>query len=68
MGIVRILVPKADRYIVSFLCSSNRQEPETVRAFTSFLKERITPYCRFFIASGPSVQGMDQAAFRIKAP
>lgn len=67
MGIVRILVPKADRYIVSFLCSSNRQEPETVRAFTSFLKERITPYCRFFIASGPSVQGMDQAAFSYKS-
>lgn len=68
MGIVRILVPKADRYIVSFLCSSNRQEPETVRAFTSFLKERITPYCRFLLRQAPLYRAWIRLHFRIKAP
>lgn len=66
-GMVRILVPRADRYIISFLCSPNRPEPETIRSFACLLKERITPYCRFFIASGPSVQGMDQAVSSYKS-
>lgn len=65
--IVRILVPKADRYIISFLCSPDRPEPETIRSFTRILKEHISPYCHFFIAAGPSVQGMNHAVSSYKS-
>lgn len=66
-GIIRILVPKADRYIISFLCSPSRLEPEAVLFLARLLKEHITPYCRFFIAVGPSIQGMNQAVLSYKS-
>lgn len=61
-GITRLIMPKADRYIISFLCSPSRPETKVLEDFTRLVQSRMKTYCRFFIAAGPILQGMAQAS------